>query len=58
MKRYWGWQNVGVHWSIVQRLLVADIVRAYGGRRKEYLLVDRDAVKKALKKPQGEVTAR
>lgn len=48
LKPYWNWQDVGVHWSIIHKLLSAGIVQAFGGRKKEYLLVDREAVIKAL----------
>ncbi|MGQ9720396.1 MAG: hypothetical protein ACUVXA_03645 [Candidatus Jordarchaeum sp.] len=28
LKPYWSWQDVGVHWSIVHKLLSADIIKA------------------------------
>jgi len=48
LKPYWSWQNVGVHWSLIHKLVTADIVRAFGGRRKEYLLKNRTEIKRIL----------
>ncbi len=53
MKPYWTWQDVGIHWSIVQKLLLAGIVKATGGRKKEYLLASREEVKKALEESEA-----
>ncbi|MEM3869214.1 MAG: AAA family ATPase [Candidatus Jordarchaeales archaeon] len=44
----WDWKDVGVHWRIVEKLLIAGIVRAFGGRRKSYLLVDREGIMKEI----------
>ncbi|MEM3664365.1 MAG: AAA family ATPase [Candidatus Jordarchaeales archaeon] len=48
MKPLWDWKDVGVHWRIVEKLLIAGIVRAFGGRRKSYLLVDREGIMKEI----------
>lgn len=54
MKPYWTWQDVGVHWSIIHKLLTAGVVQAFGGRKKEYLLVNKESVKKALEEEEEE----
>lgn len=45
---YWEWSDIPVDWPIVKRLLLAGAVEAMGGKRKWYVLKDREAVKKAL----------
>lgn len=50
---YWDFQEVAVPWQIIRKLLFADVVKAVGGRRKQYFLVDRDSVKKSLQEYEG-----
>jgi len=48
IKPWWEWQEVGIHWRTVHKLLLAGYLKVLGGRRKKYLLKDREAVKKLL----------
>jgi len=45
---WWEWHEIPVAPHLIRKLLLAGVVRALGGRRKEYVLHDREAVKRAL----------
>lgn len=45
---WWDWQSVAVDWPIIKRLLLGGYLKVLPGRRKEYVLRDRQAVKRAL----------
>jgi Holliday junction DNA helicase RuvB len=45
---YWDLGEVGLDWHIVRRLVYEGLLEAVGGRRKLYLLKDREVVKRAL----------
>lgn len=47
-KPWWDWQDVGVNWRIIHKFVDAGVVKAHGGRRKNYLLVDREGLKKMI----------
>ena len=48
LEPWWDWQDVGVHWRIVHKLLLGGFLKAVGGRRKMYILKDREKVKQLL----------
>jgi len=45
---WWDWRDVGVDWRVVHRLNIAGFLKATGGRRKYYMLKDRERVKQML----------
>lgn len=47
---WWDWQDVGVHWSIIQKLLLQGYLKTLGGKHKMYLLKDREKVKQEISK--------
>ena len=49
---YWRWDDVGVHWSIVNDLITSGIVYSTGGRRKLCLLRNRELVSQVLKETE------
>lgn len=48
LKPYWGIMDIPVPWQIVRKLVFANVVKPFGGRRKEYLLINRTEIKRLL----------
>ena len=53
---HWGWLEVGVSWQIVQRLALAGLLDVIGGRRKYFLLKDRELVKRVVEEVEASQT--
>lgn len=48
LEPWWEWQDVAVHWKIIHKLVLNEVVDVLGGRRKWYKLKNRELIKKAL----------
>jgi Holliday junction DNA helicase RuvB len=51
---HWEWIEVGVDWPVVKRLALAGVLEVVGGRRKCYLLKDRELVKRVVEEAEAE----
>jgi Holliday junction DNA helicase RuvB len=51
---HWEWIEVGVDWPVVKKLALAGVLEVVGGRRKCYLLKDRELVKRVVEEVEAE----
>lgn len=48
VKPYWDWQDVGVDFNDIKKLRIAGVVMVIGGKKKRYLLVNREETKRRI----------